>query len=72
MFIFYITYKLDGGVLNGKMRDYVEILFIFVRRSVYSGIYRTMSLTGFYLEKKCIKASRARDFAEDCGLKFLS
>lgn len=72
VFIFYITYKLDGDVLNGKMGDYVEILFTFVRWSVYSGIYRTVSLTGFYSEKKCIKASRDRDFAEDCGLKFLS
>lgn len=27
----FITYKLDGDVLNGKMGDYVEILFIFVR-----------------------------------------
>ena len=70
--IFYITYKLVGDVLNGKMGDYVEILFIFVRWSVYSGIYRTVSLTGFYSEKKCIKASRDRDFAEDCGLKLLS
>ena len=31
VFIFYITYKHDGDVLNGKMGDYVEILFIFVR-----------------------------------------
>lgn len=27
----FIIHKLDGDVLNGKMGDYVEILFIFVR-----------------------------------------
>lgn len=42
VFIFYIMANLGRGILNGKMSAHVEILFIFVHRSVYSGIYRTV------------------------------